>query len=308
MSFSSDVKEELAREISTRRHCQIAELSSICSACGKVKSGNLRIRTENVQLARKAFTLLKKTFRITSCIDIRQGSGFSKNHTYEVWVKDTEDTSRVLAALKKETLEPGAEASALLIQNDCCKKAFLRGAFLSSGSMNDPGKSYHFEIVCTSQKQAQQLEELMATYGIEAKTVERKKKFVVYVKEGTQIVDLLNLMGAHQSMMEMENIRIWKDMRNQVNRQVNCETANLNKTTRAAGKQIEEIRYLEAHGMLEQLPENLQEIARARVEHPDLSLKELGEILDPPIGKSGVNHRLKKISEIAGIADTKEDR
>ncbi len=165
--------------------------------------------------------------------------------------------------------------------------------------MSDPEKSYHFEIVCSSDEKARQLQVLLGQYGIDARIVLRKRHHVVYVKEGSQIVELLGLMGAHVSLMQLENVRIVKEVRNTVNRKVNCETANLNKTVAAAVRQAEDIRYIEARKGLHELSGSLEEIARLRLEHPDASLKELGDMLSPPVGKSGVNHRLRKLSLIA---------
>ena len=186
-----------------------------------------------------------------------------------------------------------------MVQNVCCKRVFIRGAFLSAGSISDPEKFYHFEITCASMRKAKQLQGLMASFDIEARIVLRKRYFVVYVKEGSQIAELLQIMEAPMALMELENIRIVKEMRNSVNRQVNCETANINKTVSAAVKQMEDIRYIQDTIGLESLPENLQEMARVRLERPEATLKELGEALEPPVGKSGVNHRLRKLSLMA---------
>ena len=163
----------------------------------------------------------------------------------------------------------------------------------------DPEKSYHFEIVCASMGKAQQIQKIMRCFALDAKIVSRKKSFVVYLKEGAQIVDVLNVMEAHQSLMELENIRILKDMRNTVNRKVNCETANINKTVSAAVKQIDDIRYIEETKGLDKLPEGLKDMALTRLTYPEASLKELGALLQNPVGKSGVNHRLRKLSEMA---------
>ena len=187
----------------------------------------------------------------------------------------------------------------VVIQETCCKRAFLRGVFLVSGSMSDPEKSYHFEIVCASMGKAQQIQKIMRCFALDAKIVSRKKTLVVYLKEGAQIVDVLNVMEAHQSLMELENIRILKDMRNTVNRKVNCETANINKTVSAAVKQIEDMRYIEETKGLDKLPEGLKDMALTRLTYPEASLKELGALLQNPVGKSGVNHRLRKLSEMA---------
>lgn len=219
-------------------------------------------------------------------------------------IREHEDALRVLHAVKllDEHGEVGENLNVVqnvVIQQSCCRRAFIRGAFLASGSLSDPEKFYHFEIVCATEEKAKQLQGIIATFDLEAKIVKRKRYYIVYIKEGSQIVDILNVMEAPVALMELENIRILKDMRNSVNRQVNCETANINKTVSAAVKQIEDIEYIRDTIGLENLPENLEEIARERVERPEATLKELGEALDPPVGKSGVNHRLRKLCDIA---------
>lgn len=309
MSFSSEVKEELSRQISTARHCQIAEIAAIISMCGGVSISaenqySLKIHTENISVARKYFTLLKKTFNINTEVSIRQSTGPRKSRIYSVLLKDHEESLRVLQAAKlldadMEIRENFSMADNLVIQRSCCRRAFIRGAFLAAGSISDPKKSYHFEIVCTSEEKAQQLILIINSFDMDAKMVLRKKYFVVYLKEGAQIVDLLNIMEAHVALMNLENVRILKEMRNSVNRQVNCETANIHKTVNAAVKQIEDIRYIEKTIGFEQLSEGLEEIARLRLEQPEATLKELGAMLSVPVGKSGVNHRLRKLSILA---------
>jgi DNA-binding protein WhiA len=186
-----------------------------------------------------------------------------------------------------------------LIQQEKCKKAFIRGAFLSTGSMSDPEKAYHFEIVCDFESQAKQLQDALKFFHLDAKIVSRKNHSVVYLKEGAQVSTALSVMEASISMMNFENVRIVKEMRNSVNRSVNCETANIKKTVNAAVRQVEAIEYIEKEVGLSSLPESLQVIAEIRLRHPETPLKELGELLDPPVGKSGVNHRLRRIVEIA---------
>lgn len=309
MSFSSRIKEELSRHMAVPRHCQIAEIAAILSLCGGIQiSGDdrysIKIHTENVTVARKCFTLLKKTFNIEADISIRRNAHLGKNRVYSVCVKQHEDALRVLKATKllSEDGEIGENLSVVgnvVVQNPCCRRAFLRGAFLASGSISDPEKFYHLEIVCATEPKAKQIRSIMATFNIEAKIVIRKRYYVVYIKEGNQIVDMLNVMEAHLSLMEFENIRILKEMRGNVNRQVNCETANINKTVSAAVKQINDIVYIRDTVGFESLPAGLSEIARVRLEKPEATLKELGEYLEPPVGKSGVNHRLRKLCELA---------
>ena len=283
MSFSSKVKEELSRQISTARHCQIAEIAAILSLCGRIQISEndryrVKIHTENEAVARKYFTLLKKTYNI------------------DTDVKISEEQMRSVIDKIGDLSEP---VSPLLIKNSCCQRAFLRGAFLCIGSMSDPQKSYHLEFVCTDEDKARQLQSVIQGFDIEAKIVLRKKYYVVYLKEGSGIVDLLNVCEAPIALMKLENLRIVKEMRNSVNRRVNCETANITKTVTAATRQIEDIIYIRDHYGLENLPEALSQMAEVRLENPDAPLKELGEYLDPPVGKSGVNHRLRKLSELA---------
>ncbi|HIZ78298.1 MAG TPA: DNA-binding protein WhiA [Candidatus Lachnoclostridium stercorigallinarum] len=309
MSFSSRVKDELSRQVSPARHCQIAEIAAILSLCGRIQISAddrycIRIHTENVAVARKYFTLLKKTFNIVTDVTIRRNVHLRKNRVYTVTVGRHEDACRVLQAAKLigadgEIRENLSVIRNVVTQQACCRRAFIRGAFLAAGSVSDPEKFYHFEIVCATEAKAEQLREIMSTFDLDAKIVKRKKYYVVYIKEGSQIVDVLNVMEAPVSLMELENIRILKEMRNSVNRQVNCETANINKTVAASVKQIRDIEYIRDTIGFESLPENLEQMAQARLLKPDATLKELGEALEPPVGKSGVNHRLRRLSEIA---------
>lgn len=308
MSFSSEVKEELARQLPKSRHCQLAETGAILGCAGRMEgSGDeceLVIHTENITLAKKYFSLLKKTFAANPSLVVGQSQYLNKSKICSVVVKDPVEIQKILTAVKWMDAEGAFHAreelvDPVLIKNACCRRAFLRGAFLASGSMSDPEKSYHFEIVCRNRVGAEQLKEMINSFALDAKIVSRKKCYVVYLKEGSQIVDMLNVMEAHVALMGLENVRILKEMRNSVNRQVNCETANINKTVNAAVKQVEDIHYLESTIGLETLSEGLVEIARLRLKYPEAALKELGGMLCPPVGKSGVNHRLRKISSIA---------
>ncbi len=283
MSFSQNVKEEMARHLSPARHCQLAELAAMMHFCGQYgrdKSGlyTIGFQTENEAVSRKGFTLLKKTYNINTDAEIGE-----------------EQMGDILSGVG-DIEEP---VSPILLKNACCQRAFLRGAFLSVGSISDPAGGYHLEFVCATAEKAAQLQQVLQAFDIEGKLVLRKKYFVVYLKEGESIVDLLNICEAHVALMEFENLRILKDVRNNINRQVNCETANINKTVNASSRQIQDILYIRDHGGLGQLSDNLREMAQVRLENPDVPLKELGEYLDPPVGKSGVNHRLRKLSEFA---------
>jgi DNA-binding protein WhiA len=311
LSFSGMVKEELSRQISPARHCRIAETAALLCACGRITAKeNLRIQTENAAVVRKCFTLLQKTFNIETEIAIRESCQMKKGNVYFVEICDPNEIRNVLQGTKlsvnRETL---CFDNTLVTQQSCCKRAFIRGAFLASGSISDPEKGYHFEIVCPDRQKAEQLQELIRSFQIDAKIVLRKKSYVVYVKEGAQIVDILAVMEANVALMNLENIRILKEMRNSVNRKVNCETANINKTVSAAVKQIEDIRLIESQKGFHTLNEGLAEIAELRLQYPEATLKELGMMLNPQVGKSGVNHRLRKLSEIADeLRNNKEEQ
>ncbi|MCL2051490.1 MAG: DNA-binding protein WhiA [Lachnospiraceae bacterium] len=281
MSFSAEVKAELLNIIPSSRHCQLAEIAPIVYFFGALLLSEesvtaLVIETENVTIKRKYFTLLAKAFNIKAdALTIMQALGYY-------------DKAR----------SPDGITSTL-IKSTCCRRAYLRTIFLCIGSMSDPQGGYHLEFVFDHEEQVTQLREVLKSFAIESKVIKRKKNFVVYVKEGASIVDLLNIMGAHNSLLKLESLRVEKEVRNSVNRKVNCETANIGKTVSAAARQIEDIIYIRDKIGFASLPPNLKQTAELRLEYPDITIKELGALLSPPIGKSGVNHRLRKLSEIA---------
>ena len=290
MSFSANVKEELEKLISRGRHCQMAEVAAIISLLGKVKNdGNdhdfIQVSSENIAIIRKLFTLLKKAFKIKVVVEVRKQMHGKKTPIYSIKIPYREE-------FYQKCLTPD-------LMHSCCKRAYIRGAFLSAGSIADPLKAYHLEIVTNSFERAEMVEKAINSFQVEGKTIQRKRNFVVYLKEGAQIVELLNVMEAHNALMELENVRILKDVRNSVNRKVNCETANITKTVSASVKQMQDIELLRTKLGLDNLPPSLEEMARVRVEYPDVTLKELGELLNPQVGKSGVNHRLRKLSNMA---------
>lgn len=274
MSFSSNVKKELLTGISSSKHCKLAELSAMVVMSGKFLDGKWFEPEDNTYVSDKASKLIK-------LLDIDVSSEEGKK------------------SLKLSTSEDGYTIDNMLIERSCCKQAYLRGAFLAAGSVTDPEKGYHLEIVCDTKRQSDILEAIITSFDIIPKTIVRKKYYVIYIKDGSSIVDLLNIMGAHMSLINMENVRILKDFRNAYNRKVNCEVANLSKTVSAAIKQIDDIEYINNTKGLNSLPEGLRKLAELRIEYEEASLKELGDMMNPPLGKSGVNHRLRKISEIA---------
>ena len=308
MSFSSKVKGEICRYSDISKEEALAELSAIMKVSGTIAFSGLglsfRITTENPASAKLIFLLLKEHFNIHSKLMVKKSNSLKKNNIYMVVIDESMGVRELLSTtgIFKEVdgimnLDYSIEKE--MIESDETKRAYIRGAFLGGGSISNPEKTYHLEFVTHSEEYANELCKLINSFGLNSKVIQRKNSHIIYIKEGEQIVDLLNILGAHTCLLELENIRIKKEMRNNVNRLVNCETANLSKTVNAAVRQVESIELIKSSVGLQRLPKNLQEIAELRLQYPEESLKELGEMLDPPIGKSGVNHRLRKIEKIA---------
>lgn len=301
MSFSSEVKEELKTKTDTAKHCQIAEFAAMMAFGGHIhtdtnKKYTIVFVTENETVAAVFTELAAKIFGITENEIIKDG--------LQLIIRDEKYVKHILMTLKwltDDNLNDAKRvfADPLIVQKDCCKRAFIKGAFLTAGSISDPNKFYHFEVVCDSNDDALQLQSMMTFFNLDAKITARKKNYIVYIKDGSHITDCLNVCGAYVSQMNLYNVMILKGMRNDVNRKVNCETANLNKTIEAAVKQIRDIEYIRDTVGLDYLKPMLRDVARLRLDNPDMNLKDIGELLDPPVGKSGVNHRLRKISETA---------
>lgn len=309
MSFSAITKNELSRIIPEDKCCYLAEISGFMRMCGTIQlSGkrkmSIKLVTENPAAARKIIKLLKKVFNIHTNLTISQNKMLKKNHYYELVISSEMKAEEILIKTGILVDNDGWQdidysVPKSLIKKRCCKRAYLRGAFLGSGSVTDPGKAYHLEIVTTHVQLGEDIKALLKQFDLNAKTVMRKKNLVVYLKEGEQIVDFLNIIGAYRTLLDLENIRIVKEMRNKVNRLVNCETANLNKIVDTAVRQLSNIEYIESTQGLKILPEKLRQVAELRLENKEASLQELGQLLAPPVGKSGVNHRMRKIEAIA---------
>jgi DNA-binding protein WhiA len=306
MSFSVDTKNELARVVAIRLCCKMAELAAIIKMDGLIQiSGqhrlSLHIITESAAVARKVFSYLKSLFGVHTDILIKKKSRLKKNNIYLVRMMPQPEVAIVLNSVgmidqQGQFLDNIKQE---LIKKDCCRRSYLRGVFLGGGSVSDPEGDYHLEILINEENFSKNICKLLKRYGLSAGINRRKNWEVVYLKGSEDIIKLLNLMGAHNALLNFENIRIYKDLRNQVNRLVNCETANLNKTVNAAVKQVEDIRFIDECMGLFKLPENLRSVAELRLQYPDISLKELGEMLNPAIGKSGANHRIRRIQRIA---------
>ncbi len=303
-SFSATTKDELARLETEKKCCKLAELASLIRMDGTLQIStnqhySLNVVTESAPVARKIYNLAKELLQLPADIVVRRKLRLKKNNSYlvKIYPHGLRDLQKLGLVTKEGDIQAGIDKK--LIKKRCDQKAYLRGAFLAGGSISNPEGNYHLEIITNDEVLARDISELFNRFKLNARVSTRKKNYVVYLKESEHIFEFLALIGAHQALFEFENIRILKEMRNQVNRIVNCETANLSKTVEAAVRQLENIRLIERTIGLKSLPENLQEIAFLRIEYPDFTLKELGEMLNPKVGKSGVNHRLRKIDEIA---------
>ncbi|QAY67323.1 DNA-binding protein WhiA [Paenibacillus protaetiae] len=303
MSFAAQTKKELTL-IEADACCEKAELSALIRMNGSVSLSSrkvvLDISTENAAIARRIYSLVKRIFNVHTELLVRKKMRLKKNNVYIVRIptKVQEILSDLRIVSEGFIFQDGIDKE--IIRKPCCKRSYLRGAFLAGGSVNNPeGSSYHLEISSMYEEHCGALVELANKFDLNARCIERKKGFVFYIKEGEKIIELLNIIGAHQALFKFEDVRIMRDMRNSVNRIVNCETANLNKTIGAAVRQIENIKLLEREVGLDNLPEKLKEVAQIRLQHPDMNLKEVGEMLKMKVSKSGVNHRLRKIDELA---------
>ncbi|MEK4873572.1 DNA-binding protein WhiA [Bacillus sp. FSL W8-0102] len=304
MSFASETKKELTT-LEVKECCARAELSALIRMNGALSFSNrllvVNVQTENAAIARRIYVLIKKLYDVPVELLVRKKMRLKKNNVYIVRLK--EKAKQILEDLYilGENFSFIHDISPKLIKKKCCRRSYLRGAFLAGGSVNNPEtSSYHLEIFSLYKEHNDSLCEVMNTFYLNSKTLERKKGYITYLKEAEKIAEFLNIVGAHQALLRFEDVRIMRDMRNSVNRLVNCETANLNKTIGAALRQVENIRYIQETVGLDILPEKLREIAELRVEHQDVTLKELGELVSGgKISKSGINHRLRKIDEIA---------
>ncbi|MGB8954725.1 MAG: DNA-binding protein WhiA [Tumebacillaceae bacterium] len=303
MSFAARTKKELTL-LDQKPCCRKAELAAMIRMNGTVLIANKRfsldVTTENAAIARRMYTLLKEIYGVHAELLVRKKMRLKKNNIYMMRVPFQVQEILEDLCIANENMTFIAGINPALVKKVCCRRSYLRGAFLAGGSVNDPeGSSYHLEIASTDDDHSEALLEQINKYGLNAKLIDRKNSYVVYLKEVEKIIEFLNIIGAHQALLRFEDIRIVKGMRNQVNRLVNCETANLNKTIEASVRQIENIRLLQRAMGLENLPQKLRDVAELRLQYPDINLKELGEMLPGKVSKSGVNHRLRKLDDLA---------
>lgn len=306
MSFSNQVKEELAREIPEKACCRRAELAALVHVNGRIARSDaeqleLVVQAEQAGTARKVYTLVKSVYGLQTTVQAENRRRFKKTRIYEVHAiiskRDLDLWQRMQSLNAASNRRKRLDAA--LIRRNCCKRSYLRGIFLSRGFINRPEGEYHLEIILQELPLAKEIQRLLSKFNLSTRIVERKKNLVLYIKEGEQIVDFLRVVGAHKALLDFENVRILKSMCNSINRQVNCETANLAKTVDASVRQVELInRLVELKGW-GFFPSQLRDLARARIEYPDKSLKELGDLLDPPLSKSGAAYRMRKLEQWA---------
>ena len=293
MSFSSDVKQELCRAPLSRKCCAQAEAYGVLLYCNTFSSGEIRIITESDALAQRLPSLFKKAFQIT--FDrLPDGDG---KHIF--LITDPEKLAAVQQTYGGEERALALHINFGVLEEACCRIAFLRGAFLAGGSVTDPQKGYHLELSTSHQSVSREMLALMRELDLEPKDAPRKGNAVIYFKQSDRIEDFLTSIGAPISAMEVMNAKLEKDLRGSVNRRVNCDAANLDKAVEAAMVQIEAIHKLEENGVLATLPEKLQEVANLRREHPADTLIQLAQRCDPPITKSALNHRLRKLIDMS---------
>lgn len=304
-SYASEVKKELTLLEVHPEHARV-ELAALLRMNGSIAIQNHRFVlsavTENPAIARRIYSLLKQNYSVESELLVRKKMKLKKNNQYVVRLKN--DTNRILqdlGILSENGYQINPDVPEDILNEDQRMRSYLRGAFLATGSVNNPETSrYHLEIYSLYESHSEDLLKMMNHFGLNARSTRRRNGYIVYLKEAERIADFLQLIGATNAMLKFEDIRIVRDMRNSVNRLVNCENANLNKTVNAAAKQIDNIKYLSSTVGLDSLPDKLREIAQIRLDNPEVSLQELGEMVPSgAISKSGINHRLRKINQIA---------
>ncbi len=309
MSFSSEVKEELIRGRMEKSCCMLSELSALTQTSGSLGfqgAGRMSVtyRVESAALARRIYTMLKRCLDVTPHLQFVQHTRLG-GRTASVLTLSGEEAERLLTAMNMMRREPDGSVTLLratpklLLTRQCCRRSFLRGAFLGAGSITNPEKGYHLEIVAEDESLCQLIERYMEKNGVQARHTQRRGKNVVYLKSAQGVADMLALMGASSARMELENIRITYQMRGDINRASNCDDHNDDRIAASSERQLRDITLIAIHRGLSSLPDKLHEVAQARLDNAELSLQALGQQLSPPVSKSGVNHRMARLHEIA---------
>ena len=297
MSFSLEVKQELSKinSLADKNNVKCELMGYLVTSNTSVQKNKVRFSTESQYNINRFSKLLNNLGFVNYDIKIQR-------NMYSIFINKNDIKELIIA---EENINIANEILSYFLKSEILEKAFVRGTFLGSGTINNPEKKYHLEIFLKNLETAKYIIEILKKYSIDFKILERSKKYAIYTKEGEEISKFLALMGASASVLKFEEIRVYRDIKNNINRKVNCETANLNKIVNSSVKQINDIKYIKEKGKFNELSEQLKEIAIVRIENPDMSLEELGKLLKKPIGKSGVNHRLRKIQKI--VEELKEE-
>jgi len=308
MSFSGRVKTEISEKLENASHCRLAQLLAVISAAGSYEVSPsrvyLNIETENFYAARCAYILIKKLSHIAPELRVISGGYMGKNRLYIVTLRDIPASAKLmkeLGLIKKSgaLIDLELPLTEQIKLRECCKRAFIRGAFVAAGTISDPNKAYHLEITGASPEKAKEIKSILEEFDITSRIYTRSGKQVLYIKEGNAVADCLGLIGASRAVMDLENIRILRDISGTVNRQVNCEAANIKKTVSAGNAQLADIDIIDKNAGIRSLPEDLREVAMLRIDNPDLPIAEIGKLLKKPLGKSGIYHRFARIHDIA---------
>lgn len=306
MNFSARIKDELARIYPSKRCCRLAELSAILHLDGAfhiqgAQKYAFHTKSENAAVARKTYRFLTSLFSVNAEVLVGKSEKLKKNNEYVIFIPTQEVLTQVMneTGVLDDQLRLCYKILPRLVKKNCCALAYLRGAFLGGGAISNPRRSYHCELVSSSEELSYDLQKLMNRFGLGAKVSKKQKNFTVYLKESDRIAKFMALIGAHHALLQWEDVKIVKEIRNQVNRLVNCDTANLNKTVEAAQAQIRDIKIIDEAWGLINLPGSLQEMAEIRLRYPEVNMRELGELCTPPLSKSAVFHRLRKIHRLA---------
>ncbi len=310
MSFSSEVKNEISHIEPSKKCCMLAEIAGFLRMSGSIRLAgggkfDLIATTDNPAIARHYKTLIKAYFDVEAVTDVGQGNRLKNTKIYTMTVKSENRSEPILRETGLLMIREGYDFISdgiydEIIKTKCCRKAFLRGAFLAAGTITDPAKGYHIEISTGSAILANDIKKLFNSFeDISSKVSMRKKEYVVYIKDSERIKDVLAIMGAHNKVFEFENVRINKEIKNMANRISNCDNANIDKTIEAGERQIEAIKIIEKTRGINSLPEKLRDVATIRLNYPEATLTEIGEMLTPPLQKAGVSKRLAKINEIS---------
>lgn len=309
LSFAAQVKAELAHLPPELECCQRMELAALLRALGRVElqgGGRMAISlsTDSSPVARKIIRMIRTTFGVEYKLMVMRRQKLRKNLVYRVYIPHQDGLEAMLKACGLVD-----DAGALTewvdvpeLEHDHCRRAYLRGTYLGSGWVSPPERQHHLEMVTTATEAADSLGQMLFDYGISVRLAVRKESLILYIKDAEQIASFLSVVGAHQSLLHYEDVRVMKEMKNRVNRQVNAELANVAKAADAAARQVEALERLRAAGGFQRLSDPLREMAELRLSHPDASLKELGEMCHPPVGKSGVAHRMRQLmSQAEGV-------